>query len=277
MNTHRAVQDLLYEFHRGELPDVDRQKVEQHLTQCERCSNAAAEIRELLNAVPVRSTRPSEERPAQFWNNFAVNVINQIRSAEQQEPVRKISLGEYLQSVFVYQRRVLATVGLGIAVVALMVVIWQSRTAKDTGIQQAALTVPERETPTVQARLGQYLRKSQILMVGLMNMRPENGDRLDLSAERTASRELIQEARYLSEQDIDARAKQLVADLEKILIELANIEGLHDLPDVEILRGGIRQENLLFKLRMGEQLYPSPPPPPSESNNNGNSTKGESL
>ena len=46
-------------------------------------------------------------------------------------------------------------------------------------------------------------------------------------------------------------------DLEKILIELANIEEHRDLPNVEIVRGGIRQENLLFKIRMAEAMYDS--------------------
>ncbi|HEY4613078.1 MAG TPA: zf-HC2 domain-containing protein, partial [Bacteroidota bacterium] len=270
------VQDLLYEFHRGELPEADRQMVEAHLAQCERCSTAATEIRELLSSVPVRPTQPSEKRPAQFWNNFAVNVINQIRREEQRQSVRKVSFGEYLQSVLIYQRRALVTVGLGVAVVAAIVLTRQLVSVEERDGEQLARVENEAEIPTVQARLGQYLRKSQVLMVGLMNMKTENGNGFDLNAERTASRALIQEARYLSGQDIDERAKRLIGDLEKILIELANIEESHDLPDVEILRAGIRQENLLFKLRMGEQLYPSPPPQPRGSNNR-NSTKGESL
>jgi hypothetical protein len=111
-------------------------------------------------------------------------------------------------------------------------------------------------------------------MVGLMNMKPANGDQPDLITEQTVSRELIQEARYLSQQNIDERTKRLITDLEKILIELANIEEAYDLPDIEILRAGIRQENLLFKLRMGDQLLA-----PSASNEQDQtlSQKGESL
>jgi hypothetical protein len=48
-----------------------------------------------------------------------------------------------------------------------------------------------------------------------------------------------------------------VSDLEKILIQLENIKSQHDLPDVEIIRGGIHQENLLFKTRMAEARYDS--------------------
>ena len=53
-----------------------------------------------------------------------------------------------------------------------------------------------------------------------------------------------------------------------------SIEIRNDLPGVEILRAGIRQENLLFKIRMGEQL--SVPQAPTDRTQH-QSNKGESL
>jgi hypothetical protein len=64
----------------------------------------------------------------------------------------------------------------------------------------------------------------------------------------------VHEARYLRNQPLDARSAELVGDLEKIMIELANLEEEHDLPNVELIRTGIRRENLLFKIRMAENL-----------------------
>ncbi|HEX9829220.1 MAG TPA: zf-HC2 domain-containing protein [Bacteroidota bacterium] len=279
MKSSKHIQDLLYEFHRGELPEDERRRVEQHLASCERCATSAKEVQELVNAVPTSSAKPSEALPEQFWNSFSYAVVNRIRSSERLERVRKISFGEYLQSVLVYQRRVFTALAVGVAVVAVLVLTRQFGVVGDPDTERVTQAQSETETPTVQARLGQYFRKSQILMVGLMNMKSENGDGLDLSIESAASRELLQEARFLSEQNIDERTKRLVTDLKKILIELANIEAMYDLPDIEILRAGIRQENLLFKLRMGEQGYDSgsqSSPNATEQQNN-SSQKGESL
>jgi len=273
MNIHREIRDCLYEFYRGDLTEEKQRQVKQHLATCERCSKAAGEIRELLSAVPLPSLKPSEERPEQFWNAFAYNVTDRIRREEQKKQVGKISFVEYLQSVFVYQRRTAVALGVGLAVTALVVLTWQLRAPLETGEQQAIVTEPKNQTAIVNARLGQHLRKSQTLMVGLMNMKPGNGDLLDLTVERSISRELVHEARYLSEQDLDERAIRLINDLQKILIELANMEDRYDLPDVEILRAGIRQENLLFKLRMGEQLYSAAP----AASVNTISRKGEPL
>jgi len=78
---------------------------------------------------------------------------------------------------------------------------------------------------------------------------------VDLSSERKVSRDLIEEARYLQSQPLDRRSERLIGDMEKILIELANMKEQNELPNVEMIRGGIHQENLLFKIRMAESLY----------------------
>jgi hypothetical protein len=106
-------------------------------------------------------------------------------------------------------------------------------------------------------RVSQYFRKSKTLLVGLANLRTDQDEPFDFSTERRVSRDLILEARYLKQQPIDPRSRELMNDLERILIELKNTEENNDLPNIEIIRGGIHQENLLFKIRMAEAMYDS--------------------
>ncbi len=101
-------------------------------------------------------------------------------------------------------------------------------------------------------RMSEYLRKSRTLFVGIVNMKTDPSSPLDLSAEQQLSRSLVHEARYLKQRMLGSRSAKLVNDMEKILIELANLESANDLPNVELIRGGIAQENLLFKIRMAE-------------------------
>jgi hypothetical protein len=100
--------------------------------------------------------------------------------------------------------------------------------------------------------MNQYLRKSKVLLVGLENMKTGEGRTVDLTAERKASRALVDESRSLKQQPLDLHSVQLMNDVDKILIELANTDESESSPHVEMLRGGIRQENLLFKIRMAE-------------------------
>jgi len=90
------------------------------------------------------------------------------------------------------------------------------------------------------------------LLVGIENMKTGEGGAVDLSAERRASRDLVQEARYFRQLRLDPRSERLMGDLEKIFIELSNSHDSRSRPDVELLRSGIQQENLLFKIRMAE-------------------------
>ncbi|HLX12472.1 MAG TPA: hypothetical protein VKS81_06625, partial [Bacteroidota bacterium] len=56
-------------------------------------------------------------------------------------------------------------------------------------------------------------------------------------------------------QRLDPHSAKLVGDLQKILIELANMKDQGNAPNVEIVRSGVQEENLLFKIRMEEQSY----------------------
>jgi anti-sigma factor RsiW len=139
-----------------------------------------------------------------------------------------------------------------------------------TGLLQAAAdsgtaaTVETNRVPAASAATGrgvqyasdrvtQYFRRSKILLVGIANMQEDQDHQLDLSAERRTSKALVKEARFLRQQnDIDPRTRGLIEALNRILIELANLAESNQAPGVEIIRGGIRQENLLFKIRMAE-------------------------
>ena len=95
--------------------------------------------------------------------------------------------------------------------------------------------------------------------MGITNISAVQGQTVDLSVERQAARGLIRQARYLDQQSLDERSRELIKALERILLELANMKQEADLPDVEIVRSGIHQENMLFKIRMAELAYETPP------------------
>jgi hypothetical protein len=80
---------------------------------------------------------------------------------------------------------------------------------------------------------------------------------VDLSVEQRASRELVREARYLKQRPLEPRVDELVDAMSRILIELANISKDKQIPNMEIVRSGIHQENLLFKIRMAETVFDS--------------------
>jgi len=261
MTTHNTVRNLLYEYVCDELSQEDYTVVESHLRTCQKCRSEVEELRAAIT-IPFGHLRSAaDERTPEFWGEFSRKVERRIVSVQ---PVKEKSFLEeweaFVSSMIVRPRR-LAIVGGVVAVI--VAVLLAGKSYFSGGKEDAVQTARRAETESVEEttsrnvlqaneRMGQYFRKSRALLVGVTNMKLDDDQPVDLSTEQTVSRELVHEARYLKNQPIDMRSAKLIGDLEKILIELANLKEDHDIPNVEIIRAGIHQENLLFKIRMAE-------------------------
>ncbi len=252
MSRHTKIRNLLYEFLRDELNPHDREVVEEHLRSCDRCSAQLKDLESALHSLDRSSPNASSNRSEEFWNSFALRVEQRILS---RRAAKRFGALEYLETFFVFHRPLTFSLGGALVLAFLAVGIWnlsidrERRTLPMPGVEAAS------QSDSVRQEMSRYFRKSKILLVGLTNMKFPEDRQVDLTVERRASRELVQQARYLRNQPIDARSARLIEEMEKILIELANMKEENNMPNVEIVRAGIHQENLLFKIRMAETLY----------------------
>jgi len=78
--------------------------------------------------------------------------------------------------------------------------------------------------------------------------------------QKRLSRELVNEAGNLKS-DLKApaekRLRELVADLETILIQIANLESANDLDAVELVKRGVEEKGIFLKINLTE-MGPSP-------------------
>ncbi len=212
-------------------------------------------LREAIALLPGRGKLPSDEQDEKFWASFPSRVEERIETAGRSRSSVFAAAADRISSFVHFNRKPLLAGSGALAAIALAALIL---------LRPATLTAPVAPgnsiAPDVQAgrlepaglQLHDYLKKSRVLLVGVSNMRTGDDNMFDLTVERRQSRELVHEARDLKRQPLDPRSAKLVGDLEKILIELANSDRRHDVPDVEIIRSGIRDHNLLFKIRMTE-------------------------
>jgi hypothetical protein len=250
MMRHATARKNLVEYVRGELAVEALADVEHHLGKCRECREECAKLKDVLLAMPVRSAPPSELQQEEYWQTFARRV--DARLAEQRN--RLAQPHAVLEGVAEYFRwhwkPALVSAGAGALVVGLLAVWFFGRRELPPVIPQ------ERETPVVETaereEVNDYFERSRILLIGIANIPAEDGDRVDLSVERHAARELVHTARYLEKKPIDSRSRELIRELERVLVELANIEERADVPEVDVIRTGVRQQNLLFKIRMAE-------------------------
>ena len=255
MRKHSHIQALLYEYLRGDLNPIDHKKVEDHLAECQHCASEAMSLIAMIKTIDREIKAPSEEQSPEFWNNFVLRVEDKLREEQHAEKRPTSSIWDKLESLFIFRRRIIAAACGSLAIVLLIVVILKWYTPPQHEEQREQIAQQPLQSDTTSERMSKYFRKSKVLLVGITNMKTDEHYPLDLTAERRASRELIHEARYLKSQPLDIRSAKLIDDMEKILIELANLEEQNDLPNVDIIRGGIHSENLLFKVRRAEAMY----------------------
>jgi len=252
------VRRTLFDYLKGGMPPEEAASTEEHLSGCASCSEDLRTLRQALDMLPGRDTPPSEERDEQFWTSFPARVQERIDAEGKTGPPLLADAADRIIS-FIHVNGVQLLAGSGaLAAIALAVLLLRSAPGPEpvpgkaeSNAGGAAIVEP------AGIKLHEYLKKSRVLLVGVSNLNTTGEDPIDLTIERRQSRALVHEARDLRREPMDARSAKLVGDLETILIELANSDGKRDAPDVEIIRSGIRHNNLLFKIRMTESALAS--------------------
>jgi hypothetical protein len=266
-----GVKLMLYEYVQDELSPAERLEVEAHLADCKKCDAQLRSLRDVLTLLPRPETQASEGRSEEFWNLFASKVEQKLAQQEREHRRPWADALDWIEELLLLRPKYTYTMAgtLAVLVVAFAFLTFLPQKSHDISsalngnskqLEHVANPIApgsESEFTFPNERVSQYFRKSKTLLVGLANLRIEQDEPLDFTTERRVSRDLIREARYLKQQPIDPRSRELMNNLERILIELENIEEKDDLPNVEIIRGGIHQENLLFRIRMAEAMYDS--------------------
>jgi hypothetical protein len=247
---HSTARKNLVEHVRGELAAKQAAEVERHVSDCLECREECEILKEVFRAMPVASGSFSDRPPADYWKTFARRVDARLADKGRKPAPIRLNLdgiGAYLRPRW---KPVLVSAGVG-ALMTAAIAIWL------LGPREHPPVVPgAQDAQVIQAthreEINDYFERSRILLIGIANLPADDGDKIDFSVERSAARDLVHTARYLEQKPIDSRSRELIRQLERVLVELANLEAQTDVPEVDVIRTGLRQQNLLFKIRMAE-------------------------
>jgi anti-sigma factor RsiW len=253
MNSHHDIQQLLYDYATGGLLANERDRVKEHCATCAECRSDLEAIRSVTESLTPHSPLPSDERSDRFWTQFAENVERQVS----EKPLRAPGIWmQFFDELKIHLTGSWKPVGAAAAVltVAIVAFVILHSPSADAPVEPAPATMTSQSDSTTR-QLADYYRRSRALLVGINNLSKAPGMQLDLSKERRTSRRLAMEARALRAKDLDPQSTQLVGDLERLFIELASAEDQHQEPVLNLVRTGMEQENVLFKIRMAETAY----------------------
>ncbi len=248
----------------GDLNAAAEDELNMHLRGCAACRNFLAEMEDVLGKLGAPQ-RP--EMSEHFWESYWFRLTQRMENAERSAPAPSWArVREWLREKWAAQplaiplARTAGVLALLICGVIIGHYWWPQN--NDVG-KPIAQTAPQL-IPVAQTRAEQWLERSKILLIGVVNEELSVDAKPDFSHQRLVSRNLLTEARTLNREldpVVDRQILQLMNQLELILLQIANLEAEHDLSAVELVRDGIARDGLLLKINIAELTQQNPAPP----------------
>ncbi len=262
MNECAKCRGLIAEALYDDLSPKDKAAFEAHLVRCGAC---AAEYAAMTETRKMLDTRERRDPGHDFWEGYWDRLEKRLDA--EPAPATRRAAGRAHRSFALFPAW---TFRIAAAAALLVVGIFIGRTLLSPPTPQVARTTPpavapapgvERASaPVLRAR--DYFERSKVILLGLVNYDPKASDvyGLDLPQQKRLSRALVNEAGSLKSDlkaPADKRLRELVGDLETILVQIANLESANDLAAVELVKRGVDEKGIFLKINLTE-MGPSP-------------------
>ena len=265
MNRCERIRALFAEALYGELGSEDKAAFDAHLSSCPAC---AKEYEAMAMTLKVMNERERKDPGPEFWDGYWNRLEKRLdreaaadRIAAGASHRRSFRLFGVLPGWAWQGAAAVALVAVGILIGRSLIRPPALREARQT--PPPITTAPEiRQASDPVLRAQGYFEKSKLILLGLVNYDPltEDPAGLDFPARKKMSRELVNQAASLKHDLKDPaqkRLRELVADLETILIQIANLESANDFEAVEFVKQGVDRKGIFLKINLSE-MGPSP-------------------
>lgn len=233
----------------GAAGQEETDRLSAHAAVCPACRQEWDALSTIVSAT-ARRDDPGEA----YWSSYQARL-----EARMQAPVRPVLVR--LQPALQWAA--------AIALITLGVLLGRSSLFEEP----AAAVVTPGASPQLTAldeRTFEFLERSRTVLLAVANFSPgeDQPEDLDLDRRRAIAGQLVSESAELQNQLTSAeqqRLSQLIADLEIILLQLANLDAEVDIPQLEMLQYGVNQKAILFKIDVESMGRPTPGSTPSDA------------
>ncbi|HEV2445026.1 MAG TPA: hypothetical protein VGS58_03860 [Candidatus Sulfopaludibacter sp.] len=209
--------------------------VERHLEECLECRGLYGSLQRVLNVVdtlPVPDVGP--EYGPQVWARIAPRIPAR----------RRLALPG-----FAWRWAAAGAACAGLIVAAFLAGrFWQPR---QKPAQMAAAADARAHESVLLVAVGDYLERSQLVLVELSNARA--GHALDISAEQERAGDLVSESRLYRQTALrtgNTAVASVLDDLDRVLLDIAHSPSTLSPGELEKLRQRLEAEGILFKIRV---------------------------
>lgn len=244
MTTHLSEDELVLHYY-GENDRAEDARVEAHLAACAECQRANQQLRRVMSLVD--SAAPVEA-PAGFERTAWARLEAALDDGRANGQARREGAW---RTFFWFPQWALAG-GVAALVLAAFVAGRFSGT-EPAGVTPGAPVVADGSARErlLQAEVGDHLDRTQIMLAELANADADHADVFASEQERAADLVAVNRLiRQSVEQSGDAAVAEVLEDLERLLLEIANAPANASSNELTDLQSRITTEDLLFRVRV---------------------------
>lgn len=257
MKNCEKYQTLFVQAMYNELESSQAQAFEAHLKTRANCQ---AEFQQSKSLLKLLSQKKNDEPKAEFWDTYWFRLKTRMESDLTTGTGLKptFSFKQLFDSISVWSYQfagaaAMLLIGILIGYLFFAQSTDHQKMAGDLRLDSALKVQPA----AVQTQAMQYIERSKILLLGMINIDPEliATSEINFAHHQKISRELVTEANALKKQlkSTDSRRLlNLITELERILMQIANIEKAFDLPAIELISSGVKNQAILLKINIEE-------------------------
>ena len=246
----KNVRDRLSDYLDNNLSGSEKRDFEAHIKECRSCE---AEVTAFRSIIAEASSLDRVAAPDSLWSKIAVELDSTDEPIYSRVKAGLFTLKNRFENSLPIPLPALRIVGVAVVLLAgVFIGRYFMPFVGEQNISQHG-TIPETAIQLVQIRADDYVEKSRILFLGLVNADSSEAEKMDWRSEKTMARKLINEASFIKENlspGQDEQIKLLVEELELILLQIANLEQQHDLESIELIKSGIDRKGLLLKINV---------------------------
>lgn len=256
MSDCKKCKQLFLEAYYEELDSQQEKFFKDHLLVCKNCRTEFEEMKSTLNFM---SKRVRPEPTEKFWESYEERLDQRIKKEEASQRERKPRRIKLLRPFSLAPRWVYQAAAALLLIVAGVfigrMIFSPSISEIKQAVQPPGLVTPQQPQAELVLRTQDYIERSKLILLALVNFDPTTEDpyALNLPYQQRVSRELVKEAGFLKRelaQSDQERLEHLIASLEIILLQIANIEAENDFEAIEIVKKGVNSRGILMEINL---------------------------
>jgi putative zinc finger protein len=260
MRNCKNIQSQFAEAYYGELAGADAERFEEHIKSCPACAAQYAEIRLTLDACQRDYIRPEPQED--YWDGYWSTLEQKIETEQARRISLPLKLKEFVSILFPPIPASYRPVFAGAALLVIGIFIGRTFLPGPGGVERPDRTMAslqQAHVGQVHERTANYFGKAKLVLLGIVNCDTESDGPLRASFESQArvSRQLLLESTELRQELTaldDAGLLELIAELETVLLQAANLDQDNQIVEIRLIQQGAERKALLFKIAVGQSM-----------------------